>query len=155
MLETIIILVAGIWLFTKFAEKNKRTPSASARPAAAAVSAANSGQAAPVIRVLNIEGAAPYRGAVDFLRSFGLNPKEVRDVRFVAGPATLEAMSDRARGCLKQCYEEGNSRGPEVPGLLRRNEGLQEGQGVYFALIEKPGVGPRIVTFVDKLRASN
>lgn len=154
MLETIIILVAGIWLFTKFSEKNKRTSSASARPAVAAA-AANSGGPAPVIRVLNIEGAAPYSGAVDFLRSFGLNPKDVRDVRFVAGPATLDALSDRARGCLKQCYEEGNSRGPEVPGLLCRNEGLQEGQGVYFALIEKPGVGPRIVTFVDKLRASN
>lgn len=151
MLETIIILVAGIWLFTKFTDKSRKA--SPTQPAKAPVAAAAG--PAPVIRVLNIEGALPYGGALDFLKSFGLNPREVRDVRFVAGPATLQALSGRVRGCLAQCFEEGNSRGPGVPGLLWRNESLAEGQGVYFALVEKPGVGPRIVAFVDTLRTSN
>ncbi len=149
MLETIIILVAGFWLYTKMTESKKSSTAPKTAPIGAPAQ-----EPARVIRVLNIEGTQAFSGAPGFIRSFGLNPQELRDLKFVAGPATLEALAPRVQGCLQQCYVDGNTRGPEVPGLLHRQEALPEGQGLYFALLERPGAPPKVVTFVDKLRKS-
>ncbi len=144
MLEALAIIIVGLWVASKVKD---RQAAQAAKPAPAA-------QGASAVRVLNIEGAEKFEGARGFLSQFGLNPSDVRDLKVFSGPAKLEALPPRVRGCLSACFEKGDSRGPGVPGLLHRNEPLAPNQSVYFALVERKGSEARIVAFVDNRRAA-
>lgn len=100
------------------------------------------------VLVLSIEGTEQYEGDKGFLNGFGLTPKDVKDLRFVKGPASFKSLPRRAQDCLTATFEQGNSRGPGVPGLLHRGEELSATDRLYFALVSRIGVPPTVVSFV-------
>ncbi len=149
MVESLVIIIALLWVASKVSESaQKQRAKQGGAPAAA-----HSAPAQEVQRALRIDGTVPFEGDRGFIKSFGINPKEVRALNLFAGPS-VNGLPERVRGCLRRCFEDGTTRGPEVAGIATGRDSLLEGQGVYFALVEKPRTAPFIVAFVDKVKAS-
>ena len=88
-----------------------------------------------------------------FIKGFGMNPQHVHDIRIYACFGSLEQFPRAVANVLLDLYERGSAVGTDIMALLFHGRDLQEGEAVYFALVEaRPE--PRVVAFVDKLRAA-
>lgn len=92
---------------------------------------------------LNLEGVARLTQVPSFVGRFGVKPQWVSECGFLAGPLALESLLPAVRRCLEHVYEEGGTRGSDVPGLLFRNEPVPLGKALYFAACS--GRGPDFV----------
>jgi hypothetical protein len=150
-LEILIIAVALAFVFAKIQEK------ANSKPAAAAAAASTAAAPAPgqeVRRVLTIDGTTPFQGHIGFVKSFGIPPGEVSDLRyFSAANASLDALPDRVRDCLTRSYAGGFARGLEIPAMLEGGRTLAADEALYFALVQRPRMPAFVVAFVDKMRS--
>lgn len=150
MIESLVIIVALLWVASRLSDsvQKQRMKQSGAQPRATAAPVATE-----VVRVLRIEGTNSFEGDRGFVKSFGINPKDVRALHLFTGPCSFGALPERVRGCLRKCFEDGTTRGPEVAGLASGRDTLPQGQGLFFALLEKPRSAPYIVAFVDKVKA--
>lgn len=147
-LESIFLLVALFYVMNKLSSQLKDASAPPQEPGAV------SGQAQPVevkpSYSLRIEGAEQVRGSIGFVKSVGLIPDEIEDLKFVKGPVSFKELPTRAKDCVASAYEQGNFRGMEVGGLLHRDEPIPANQSLYFALVTKRNHPPYVVAFVDK-----
>lgn len=144
-IQIIIIAVVIAYIFAKWQEKMSRGPAQPATPAE---------PSQEVRRVLTLDGTTAFQGSVGFVKSFGIPPSDVSDLRyFSAANASLDSLPERVRECLARSYQGGFARGLEVPAMLDGSRALAADEALYFALVQRPKVPPFIVAFVDKLRS--
>jgi hypothetical protein len=137
-IQIIIIAVVIAYIFAKWQEKVSRSPapaSASAEPSQ------------EVRRVLTLDGTTAFQGSVGFVKSFGIPPSDVSDLRyFSAANASLDSLPERVRECLARSYQGGFARGLEVPAMLDGSRALAADEALYFALVQRPKVPPLVLT---------
>ena len=152
MLELILILAVVVYLVSKldahhFEQARGETPA----PAGRAAAGAPAELARPRLR-LSIEGTQrPLLRSTGFVKGFGVNPLALQDLRVFTHFGSLEQFPTTIVSMLRDLYEKGTAVGAEITALLFHGRGLQEGEAVYFALVDA-APEPRIVAFVDKLR---
>ena len=101
---------------------------------------------------LAIEGTQrPLIRDKKFVKGFGVNPLAVQDLRVYACMGRLEEFPASVRSFLHELHDTGCALGTGIMELLFHGRPLDEGEAVYFALVQS-GAEPRIVTFVDRLR---
>jgi len=146
-IEIIIIAVVLAFIFAKWQEKVTRKEDTTPAPAPA-----EKGQ--EVRRVLTLDGTTAFQGPLGFVKSFGIPPTDVSDMRyFSSANASLDSFPERVRDCLARTYQSGFARGLEIPAMLDGSRTLAADEALYFALVQRPKVPPFVVAFVDKLRA--
>lgn len=152
MIELLLGIVLGV--ITLFLIKKGIQESEEQQQAAGSVVAAAQ-QEIKTAPVLLLEPAEPFNGNVSFLKSFGIQSQYLADIKVFKGANQLvEQLPPKIKRCLEVCYQEGGCRGPEIPGLLCRNEPLEQGKALYFALLKySDNTEPEIVCFVDKVRS--
>lgn len=107
----------------------------------------------PVRRVLHIEGTEPFSGSAGFVKSFGISPENVQDLRFFrAANASLDLLPVKVRDCLQVAYRQGTSRGTEVPSMVEKGRPLGPDEAVFFALTSTGGDTSTVFAFVDRMR---
>lgn len=141
LVEAVLIALGVAWGFHM---ARQRAAAASAPPAAAAPA---------MVWRITLEGATPVPGSRAFVKAFGLTPSSVVDLAHYPGPVAYEELPPQARQCLQDLYAEGACRGPEVPGLLFRNEAVAAGRALYFALCSRSPEDRQLVTFIGKVPA--
>lgn len=150
MLELIVGLFLGVatfFLIKKGIESSAKEELALEQAQAAAK------EEIKAVPVLTIENTESFRGPRGFVKSFGIQPSYVADLKFFKGEnQLLEQLPAKVRRCLEISYKEGSCRGPEVPGILCRNEPLEAGKALYFALMDYGKNNIEVVCFVDKVR---
>ncbi|MCC5612914.1 hypothetical protein LC612_41070 [Nostoc sp. CHAB 5834] len=88
----------------------------------------------PLQVALNLSGTEPFRGNPEFLKAFGLNVAQLKDVRFVKGPVTANALPPEVKSQAERLFHTGSARGPDIAKFLFSSTPLKENQCVYFAL---------------------
>ena len=91
----------------------------------------------------------PQLASAAFVRAFGLDPRDVRDIRMYARGGPLETFPAALAALLFELHREGCVVGAESAALLFRGRPLQDGDAQYFALTA-PQPMPRVVAFLDK-----
>lgn len=146
MIELLIGLAIGLYGYTRLASAGRVEEKPSA-PAPAQV------QAPQPKHRLTIKDTEPFIGEVDFLRQFGVPPKIVQEVRVFKGPASADELPFQIQDCVKQCYERGDTRGPDVAQLMAGARSLDASEAVYFVLVRPAESIVALVAFVDRIRA--
>ncbi|MCC6608184.1 MAG: hypothetical protein IT515_00725 [Burkholderiales bacterium] len=151
MLEILLILGVMVYVVWKL-ESQHFERARSSLDVAAAEARPRIASAAPSRPRLAIEGTqAPLIRDRKFVTGFGVNPAALRDLRVYAGMGGLEQFPASLRGFIQDLHDSGSAVGTGIMELLFHGRALDEGEAVYFALIESAGE-PRVVTFVDRLR---
>ena len=91
----------------------------------------------------------PYLTNAGFVRAFGLDPRDVRDIRMYARHGPLESFPAALAALLLALHREGCVVGAETAALLFRGRALGKGEALYFALTVAQPM-PRVIAFVDK-----
>ena len=91
----------------------------------------------------------PQLASPAFVRAFGLDPRDVRDIRMYARGGPLETFPAALAALLFELHREGCVVGAESAALLFRGRPLQDGEALYFALTAARPM-PRVVAFLDK-----
>jgi hypothetical protein len=86
-----------------------------------------------------------------FVKGFGVNPQQVADLRTFSHFGRFEQFPAAIRSLIAELHEAGCAVGPTIMEMLFHGRGLQEGEAVYFALVEGRQE-PHVVAFVDQLR---
>jgi hypothetical protein len=84
-----------------------------------------------------------------FVRTFGLDPREVRDVRLYARPGPLESFPLPLVAVLLERYGEGCALGAETRALICDGRLLAPDEALYFVLVAA-GKESRVVAFIGK-----
>lgn len=152
MFELILILAVVVYLISKLdAQHFEQARGESKGHAATAHASARPAPPRPTLR-LSIEGTQrPLLRSTGFVKGFGVNPLALQDLRVYSHFGSLEQFPGSIVSTLRDLYERGTAVGAEMAALLFHGRGLQEGEAVYFALVDA-APEPRIVAFVDKLR---
>lgn len=88
----------------------------------------------PLQVALTLSGTEPFRGNPEFLKGFGLNIAQLKDVRYFQGPATASALPPEVKSQVERLFHTGAARGPDIAKFLFSASPLKENQCVYFAL---------------------
>ena len=123
------------------------------RPAdkvAAAASPAEDPPRQAIARVLKVEGTVEVPGSRSFVKTFGLTPREVIDLRVFKGAASLLSLPPMVAKCLAKTYAEGTARGLDVAQLVNAERALAADEGLYFALVARGRGQDSVVSFVAK-----
>lgn len=148
MIELLIGLAIGFYGYTRltaFEKKNQQELQALQAVKAKAATA-------PRHR-MTIKDTEPYAGDLGFLPQFGIPVRIAQEVRVFKGPAVAGQLPFQIQDCLKQCYERGDTRGPDVAQLMAGNRPLDASEAVYFVLVRPSESNLAIVAFVDRTRA--
>lgn len=147
---TIIIVAVALAYFLAKLQEKMSARAVAQTPAKAEAEA----PAQEVRKVLTIDGTEPFKGHIGFVKSFGIPPAEVSDLRFFSGPdVSLNSLPHRVRDCLNIAYNAGSIRGVEVPALVEGDRNLAPDEALYFALVQNTRMPPFVVAFIDKLRS--
>lgn len=148
MLELLLILGAVIYLVAKL------NPREAERLAAAHAEALSvpPGPHLPLgsmQRLTIADTQRPSLTSAAFVRAFGLDPREVRDIRIYARGGPFETFPAALAALLLELHREGCVVGAETTALLFRGRPLQDGEALFFALTVAQPM-PRVVAFLDK-----
>jgi hypothetical protein len=126
-----------------------RPPTLRVKPAARATGAAPL-RAQPLR--LRIEGTErPALRTTKFVSAFGIDVRALRDIRVYERGGDLESFPPRLVQLLHFLHRHGCVNGTEAVALLFHGRALNEGEALYFALVDLPPE-PRVVAFIDRWR---
>jgi len=118
--------------------------------AAASATVLAAARVAPKLAIAGTE--QPASGSRGFVKSFGLDPASVKDLRVFRGdafgslPAALSAM-------VSELHARGSAVGGEIMALIHHGRALAQSEAIYFALVQPAEQAePRVVAFVDRVR---
>jgi hypothetical protein len=89
----------------------------------------------------------PLLPAGGFVRTFGLDPREVRDLRMYARPGPLESFPLAVVAVLLEVYGAGRAIGAETMALIFNGRPLAPGEALYFVLVAAR-TESRVVAFI-------
>jgi hypothetical protein len=93
----------------------------------------------------------PMLASAAFVRAFGLDPRDVRDIRAYARCGPFETFPSALAALLLELHREGCAVGAETTALLFGGRALRDGEAVYFALTAGQPM-PRVVAFLGPER---
>ena len=98
------------------------------------------------------DGEAVPLKSTGFFKGFGVPLAKIRDARVYKGSGQLLAeLPETIRTVAQRSYDEGTGMGPDLMETIHHGRRLQQGEGLYIALVElTPGVGD-VFTFVDRV----
>ncbi len=153
MLEWFLVLVAGVIVISKL--QSRRLQQVKARWGLGKAPATKPAVAPPPVVPkprLTIAGTQRPRIAdLKFLRSFGVNPRALADLRIYAQFGCLAQFPDALRKLLEELHGSGCAVGSKMMELMHHSRPLNQGEAIYFALVER-GREAEIVAFVDRVR---
>jgi hypothetical protein len=153
MIELLLILIVLVYLASKIDKRHFEQASSQAGLRSTADECKPETAPRPTLR-LAIEGTQrPCLRSTKFVKSFGVNPQSVQDIRVYAHFGALEHFPSAIVTLLQDLYQSGTAVGSEMMELLFHGRALKEGEAIYFALIEA-APEPRVVAFVDRLRTA-
>ena len=150
MLELLLLFGMAAYLISKATARDSESSGAAHAPVPS--SAPRPEAAAPLGALQRLTIADTHRPPLAnaaFVRAFGLNPREVRDIRMYARCGPLESLPSALAALLLALHREGCVVGAETTALLFRGRALGEGEALYFALTAAEPL-PRVVAFLDK-----
>ncbi len=101
---------------------------------------------------LRIEGTErPALRTTKFVSAFGIDVRALRDIRVYERGGDLESFPPRLVQLLHFLHRHGCVNGSETVALLFHGRALNEGEALYFALVDVPPE-PRVVAFIDRRR---
>ncbi|HSD53266.1 MAG TPA: hypothetical protein VLC47_03840 [Burkholderiales bacterium] len=146
MLELLLLLGALAYLIAKWSVHDAGATHVPVRPQRDPDPPAPLG----VLQRLTIaDTQRPQLASAAFVRAFGLDPRDVRDIRMYARGGPLETFPAALTTLLFELHREGCVVGAETAALLFRGRPLQDGEALYFALTTARPM-PRVVAFLDK-----
>ncbi|KWU17879.1 hypothetical protein [Burkholderia cenocepacia] len=102
-------------------------------------------------RPLDIDGTErPKLQSLGFLKGYAVRPEFVTDVVRYAKAGSLDSFPQAVQHAIRVLFNDGALKGTEIVGILFRNEPLEDGQAVYFAMVNPPKQPAFAVGFVDK-----
>ena len=135
MLEALLVAIGVALLFAWNRRAQRPAPPQAAAPLR-------------IARELNVEGTEAFKGSRSIVKTFGLNPQEVLDVRRAPGEASLETLPERVRECLTKVHIQGHARGQEVAQLAAGQRPIKANEALYFALVRFGQRQDEIVAFI-------
>lgn len=151
MLEILLILGVMVYIVWKL-ESHHFERARSTWGTAVAEPEQPAAPSAPPKPRLAIEGTQrPLIRDKKFVKGFGVNPVAVHDLRVYACMGRFEQFPETVRAFIADLHAAGCAVGTGIMELMFHGRPLDEGEAVYFALVEA-GDEPRVVTFVDRLR---
>lgn len=103
--------------------------------------------AGAALRLSIADTQRPLLPAGGFVRTFGLDPREVRDLRMYARPGPLETFPLPVVAVLLDLYSAGSALGAETMALIVNGRPLAPGEALYFVLVAA-GKESRVVAFI-------
>jgi hypothetical protein len=151
VLEILLILAVMVYVVWKL-ESHHFERARSTWGIASAEAPPHARPAAPPRPRLAIEGTQrPLIRDKKFVKGFGVNPIALQDLRIYACMGRFDQFPASLRTFIQDLHDSGSAVGTGIMELLFHGRPLDEGEAVYFALVESGGE-PRVVTFVDRLR---
>jgi hypothetical protein len=153
MLELLCILAILLYIVWRLNPKELEDGASSYELATAALAEPSAAEAPRYTMQLAIAGTQRADlGHRKFVKSFGMNPQAVHDLRTFSHSGDAAEVPATIRSALLELHDRGCALGSDVMGLLFHGRGLKASEAIYFALlVGKPE--PRIVAFIDQQRA--
>jgi len=153
MLEILLLLGVMVYIVWKL-ESHHFERASSTWGVAVADAQPHAPPAAPPRPRLAIEGTQrPLIRDKKFVKSFGVNPVAVHDLRVYACMGRFDQFPASLRDFIGELHAGGCALGAGIVDLMFHGRALDHNEAVYFALVEAAD-GSRVLAFVDRLRLS-
>ncbi len=150
MLELLLFFALALYLISRATARDAAPPGAADAPAESAPLRTAAGPLLGSLQRLTIADTdRPRLASAAFVRAFGLDPRDVRDIRIYARGGPLESFPAALAALLHALHREGCVVGAETTAVLFRGRALGESEALYFALTVAQPM-PRVVAFLDK-----